>query len=295
MKVDGWLEKAQYENLAGAPTPASTGRVYCDITAPTAAVPYMYNGTKWIPLANVVGIQSKTAGYTALLTDSLIICDATSASFAVALPTAVGNAGYIVTIRKKLPLAIANVITLTTVGGQTIDGRASGDVTLSALNDYVTVCSDGANYIILAKKETKYVTATSTTFSTTSITGSTYLGLTGNSVSLGIGQWRLSGRFLLFSNGSSNYIDLGAGFYAANGANSATVPTALTGIIGLNKNFVDTSSSVGVGGAGGEVNMMEVSCDLVLTATTTVFLVPILNNAATGGGITVQISAVRVW
>lgn len=50
MKVDGWLEKAQFENVASAsPTPTPTGRVYADTTVPAATVPRFYNGTAWLP------------------------------------------------------------------------------------------------------------------------------------------------------------------------------------------------------------------------------------------------------
>lgn len=50
MKVDGWLEKAQFENIASSsPTPTSTGRVYIDTSAPAAAVPRIYNGSAWLP------------------------------------------------------------------------------------------------------------------------------------------------------------------------------------------------------------------------------------------------------
>lgn len=50
MKVDGWLEKAQFENIAsGSPTPTPTGRIYTDTTVPTVAVPRFYNGTAWLP------------------------------------------------------------------------------------------------------------------------------------------------------------------------------------------------------------------------------------------------------
>lgn len=49
-KIDGWLEKAQFENIVStSPTPTPTGRVYIDTTNPLAAVPRFYNGTAWTP------------------------------------------------------------------------------------------------------------------------------------------------------------------------------------------------------------------------------------------------------
>lgn len=53
MKVNGQLENAQFEQKAGAPTPTPTGRIYMDITAPLAAVPWVYNGSAWKQLAFV--------------------------------------------------------------------------------------------------------------------------------------------------------------------------------------------------------------------------------------------------
>lgn len=51
-KIDGLLERAQLENLVGAPVGAQpTGRVIADVTAPATALPYFYNGTAWKLLA----------------------------------------------------------------------------------------------------------------------------------------------------------------------------------------------------------------------------------------------------
>lgn len=46
MRVQGQLEKAQLENSATDPTPASTGQVYID-TSVTPAVPKYYDGSAW--------------------------------------------------------------------------------------------------------------------------------------------------------------------------------------------------------------------------------------------------------
>lgn len=54
MKIIGQLERAQLENttIGGLTGPVSTGRIIVDITAPTSAIPYFYNGTSWIQLAS---------------------------------------------------------------------------------------------------------------------------------------------------------------------------------------------------------------------------------------------------
>lgn len=52
MKVLGQLEGAQLEQIAAtSTTPASTGRIYIDVTAPLAAIPMVFNGTAWRALA----------------------------------------------------------------------------------------------------------------------------------------------------------------------------------------------------------------------------------------------------
>lgn len=57
MKVIGQLEKAALENLASAsPTPTPTGRMYMDVTAPTAGVMKVWDGSAW----KTVQYQSST-------------------------------------------------------------------------------------------------------------------------------------------------------------------------------------------------------------------------------------------
>jgi WD40 repeat protein len=52
MKIDGQLERAQFENIAStSPTPSPLGRVYTDTTNAAAAVPMFHNGTAWRPFA----------------------------------------------------------------------------------------------------------------------------------------------------------------------------------------------------------------------------------------------------
>lgn len=88
---------------------------------------------------------AKTANYTATISDYTIDC--TANSFTVTLPTAVGITGRIYVINNST----ATTITLNTTSSQTIDGNASGVLTLAANKSY-TVQSTGANWIIIAQK-----------------------------------------------------------------------------------------------------------------------------------------------
>lgn len=47
MKILGLLENAGLEQLTSNPTPAYPGRMYIDITTPSASIPKMYDGTTW--------------------------------------------------------------------------------------------------------------------------------------------------------------------------------------------------------------------------------------------------------
>jgi hypothetical protein len=97
--------------------------------------------------AIATAVANKTAAYTVTATDSVVTGDATSAAFTVTLPTAVGITGRHYTI-KKIDSS-ANAVTVGTTSSQTIDGAAT--YALSTRWQFVTVVSDGANWIIAAK------------------------------------------------------------------------------------------------------------------------------------------------
>lgn len=93
---------------------------------------------------DLYGVVSKVALYTAGITqaDKVIICS--TGSFAITLPTAVGNSGLTKTIKN---ISAATTITVTPNGAETIDGAAT--VALSNRYDSITVISDGANWYIV--------------------------------------------------------------------------------------------------------------------------------------------------
>lgn len=88
---------------------------------------------------NLVNVDS---AYTALTTDYTV--NATANSFAITLPTAVGDQGKVYVIKNSG----AGTISVNTTSGQTIDGNASGVITLSQYEG-LTVQSDGTNWIII--------------------------------------------------------------------------------------------------------------------------------------------------
>jgi len=84
----------------------------------------------------------KTATYTVAISE-WVRCNASGGGFTVNLPTAVGNAGKGITIKKTT--STANVVTVDGAGSETIDGAAT--YSMSGLLDCLTVVSDGANWM----------------------------------------------------------------------------------------------------------------------------------------------------
>jgi hypothetical protein len=90
----------------------------------------------------ILSLTTKTANYTPLISDEIIICDATSSPITITLPTAVGKTGQTYTI-KRINGGLNN-ITIATTSNQTIDGFASTG--LEDQNTFIKVISDGSNW-----------------------------------------------------------------------------------------------------------------------------------------------------
>ncbi len=102
------------------------------------------NGTgtaSWItPVTSVV---IKTANYTALTTDAIVLCNATAGGFTITLPSAASNLGKIYEIRKTDETS--NVITISP------SLKFSETTTINSMNIVTTkkVVSDGTNWVII--------------------------------------------------------------------------------------------------------------------------------------------------
>ena len=89
-------------------------------------------------------VVTKTAAYAIdSSVDYCVIC--TSGTFAVTLPTAVGISNQEFIIQNSGP----GIITINTTSGQTINGQASGAISLAQYDDAMNVISDGANWVII--------------------------------------------------------------------------------------------------------------------------------------------------
>lgn len=88
-------------------------------------------------------VNTQTANYSVLLTDRVIVCNA-SGAITITLPTAVGISGRMFDIKR---INSSGNVTLATTSSQTIDGITTQ--VLTAQYDSITVISDGANWSII--------------------------------------------------------------------------------------------------------------------------------------------------
>ena len=103
-----------------------------------------YNGTAWTT-TGPLSVTSKTANYTALYSDDVILGDASSGAFAVTLPTAVGNTGKVFYIKKTD--SSGNAVTINTTSSQTIDGSTTN--VIQTQYKTIQVVSNGSGWSIL--------------------------------------------------------------------------------------------------------------------------------------------------
>lgn len=93
-------------------------------------------------------------------TSALILCDSTVA-FNLGLYSAAANSGYTLRVKKISP--DYNLITVRTIGSQTIDG--SSTTTVATLNETLTLVSDGSNWQTVSRSYPQAWTSTTFSFS----------------------------------------------------------------------------------------------------------------------------------
>jgi hypothetical protein len=96
--------------------------------------------------AVATAIVNKTANYTAAAGDSTITVDTSTAAVTITLPTAVGISGRMYTIKKVT--SDGNAVTVDGNASETVDSGAT--YSLPAQWSYVTIQSNGANWLIIA-------------------------------------------------------------------------------------------------------------------------------------------------
>lgn len=106
-----------------------------------------FDGNDYNKIVKQLGrVVSKTANYTAMDDDFVILCDATSGAITVTLPTAAGRKGKAFCI-KKIDSS-ANTVTIDGNASETIDGATTK--VLSTQYSAKWIISDGANWVVIA-------------------------------------------------------------------------------------------------------------------------------------------------
>lgn len=138
-----------YANTGALPSAGNAGRI-AYVTGSNSL--YADNGSSWDQIAstdNSLAVTSKTANYTILSTDDVILCDGSGGAFTVTLPAAASNTGkrfYIV----KTDADIGEPITVDGNASETINGALT--TTLNTQNECLVVISDGTNFLILERR-----------------------------------------------------------------------------------------------------------------------------------------------
>ena len=105
---------------------------------------YHLRENQHVLLDGITSVVTLTADHAATLDEEVFLANTSSSPVTLTLPTAVGVPGKSYTWKK---VAAANSATLAADGAELIDGVAS--VTLTVLNDSITVRSDGAGWAIV--------------------------------------------------------------------------------------------------------------------------------------------------
>ena len=126
------------KNSVASPT---AGMVVYDTDMASLSV---YNGTAWTT-TNTMAVSTKTANYTGLYSDDVILGDATSGAITITLPTAVGFSGKVFNIKKTD--SSVNAVTIATTSSQTIDGALTQPILTQYQN--ITVVSNGVGWSVL--------------------------------------------------------------------------------------------------------------------------------------------------
>ena len=106
--------------------------------------------TKYPKSLQKSSVVSKTANYTAVETDDIILCNSSGGAFTITLPAAATYNGKILTLKKTdSTFATANAITIDGNASETIDGALT--TTLNTQYETLEIISDGSNWHVVQR------------------------------------------------------------------------------------------------------------------------------------------------
>lgn len=114
------------------PADKITGMLWLDTSVSSAA-------------GDIVAVATKTATYTALDTDHVILCDASTGAFTITLPASAGRTGRMYYI-KKIDSS-DNPVTIDPNASELLDGGLTAVLTSQYIS--LTIVCDGSNWHIL--------------------------------------------------------------------------------------------------------------------------------------------------
>lgn len=243
--------------------------------------------SKWI----LTNTSTQTTGFTANVVIGYYPCNTTAGSFTATLPATNINGGKIFTFEN---IGTANVLTIDGNSSEQIDGTLTKPL---LPGEAMTIVSDATGWRIISMKLRGLTTATSG-IKTPAATNNWHT-LTTNSVVLTQGRWRLSG-VAHFNNGgvTPTYTTVAAGFYSANGADSAVEPAALSGVSGVTILSVQPAGTSHLQpSTGGEFRLplAEVILDVTTATSGSIFLVTYATmTTAANARVTGYINATKI-
>jgi len=95
-------------------------------------------------------VVTKTTSATLTPSETVVLADASTASFTITLPSA-GSTPYTIFFIKKIDASLSNIVTIQGTGGQTIDGLPS--IQLTHRGEAVMLESDGSNWRVLGRNQ----------------------------------------------------------------------------------------------------------------------------------------------
>lgn len=254
----------------------------------------------------VVNLTIQTSAYTLLTTDNTVEFNSGITGITGTLPTAVGATGTQYSMINAATAA-SGTVTVDTTSSQLIGGRSSGSIILQPNGDNITVQSDGSNWQIISKKETKLLTV-NVSITGVGATGSGTLDYIGNgcTLSLGIGTWRVRawGGINMGVSSASDYFTISAnsGLFGADAssAGQSSAPTALSAeLINGYPSIPMSAFSSQYGGASGYGSnaFVEIAdAEITVNSTTSVYCVLRFSTIGTTGNVVgLAMEAKRIW